>query len=105
MIKTTRIATDHEKSLVLNYITEQAKPQESSFWFWTTSSPQSGQDQRWESASFIVLEVQDLEGKIIVVNHVDHSSAQVLDITTAHYMLYQDGSVTDLSQPGFLYAS
>lgn len=88
MIKHTRLANDEERTTIIHYLSQAQREERIDEW-------PSNMD--WASASFIVLEVQDLEGKIVVLNKVHNLAEDILDIITAHYLLHSDNSVTDIS--------
>ena len=92
MIKKTRLATDEEKTLLIHYIVQN---QVEDGW----GNYQNHQQEHWQSASFVVIEVGGLEGKIIVVNQINQAEDNFLDIVTAHYLLHQDNTVSDLFLP------
>ena len=97
MIKTTRLATEKEKSIIIAYINQDTvETVESSFFTWSdTSIPQQQYD--WSSASFVVLEVKGMEDKIVIVNRISTDSSDALDITTGHYLLSVDNHVMNIN--------
>lgn len=99
MIKTTRLATEQEKSVIIAYL-QKTSPQEadSDFFTWSETNPSKKHD--WNSASFVVLEVKDLEEKIVIVNQVMANSSDALDIATNHYLLSENNDVIDISHTG-----
>lgn len=96
MIRNTRLATEEEKSLVIHYIIKNSYTNEQDFHV-VRQKEWEADYVLWEKASFIVIEVQDFDSKIIVVNHVTSSYQDFLDVVTAHYLLHYDNSITDIS--------
>ncbi|NJO00269.1 MAG: hypothetical protein HC880_00130 [Bacteroidia bacterium] len=97
MIKKTRLATPEEKSLIIHYIKGSQNGETPSFLLWSNFNNTGNSEELWQSASFTVIEVQDFDGKIVVMNQVSNSLGNVLDVITAHYLLNNDNSVVDIS--------
>lgn len=89
MIKHTRLANEEEKTSIIRYLNQDMESDNT----WSVNRLEND----WTSASFVVLEVQDLEGKIVVLNKVNNLAENILDIITAHYLLNSDNSVSDIS--------
>lgn len=87
MIQNTRIASDDEKSLILQYIVTN----------YYSKSPPTYSLESWKNASFIVLEVQNLDSKIVVVNKIANDSNEILNIISAYYLLFNDNTIQDIN--------
>lgn len=99
MIQNTRLATSEEKDLIIQHLKGYSNPHPSTWPDMDYEENVSFSYNDWQSASFIIIEVKDLEGKIVVVNQVSKNVEAVLDIMTAHYLLHHDNTISDISNP------
>ena len=102
MIKNTRLATEEEKSVIISYILGSNRNSNASFFLFKNAEAHF---ELANSASFIILEVNGLESKIVVVNYIVNNTGameDVMDINTAHYLLNDDNTIVDISNPDLL---
>lgn len=98
MIRNTRLATAEEKATIIRFIHWQENPSLTEEELQTFPGSSNELQVYWQSASFIVIEIQNYEERLVVVNRVSSNTSHMLDVWTVHYLLQEDNTVIDLNE-------
>lgn len=101
MIQNTRLATPEERATIIRFIRRQENPNLSEEELHVLSNSSSRPQAYWQAASFIVIEIQNFDEKLVVVNQVSSNTNHTLNVLTVHYLLQEDNNVIDLNEPEY----